>query len=205
MKRNVMIILMMICLTGCQSEKTTDVKEPQTEVIQEQNTSEETLPDKTTENEQTDETDVADEQDLQRLDYIDGFAQKNIDRDVVQDAIRENSVTSDGDQIVKAIYVMEMKTSIMVLYWEQPSQNGYTIYHAFGSGSNKKVEADAEVSSIEDDLTKYVKFYDAKESKYVPCLDGKEFYEIKPGYFADNKDIQEAVYFYIDVTDRMNK
>ena len=193
-KKILMIALVAICLTGCQSEKTTDVKEPQTEVIQEQNTSEETLPDKTTENEQTDETDVADEQDLQRLDYIDGFAQKNIDRDVVQDAIRENSVTSDGDQIVKAIYVMEMKTSIMVLYWEQPSQNGYTIYHAFGSGSDKKVKADTEVSSKEEDLTQYVQYFE-----------GKEFYELKPGYFADSENIDEAVWFYIDVTDRMNE
>ncbi|MBR5360139.1 MAG: hypothetical protein IK123_04545 [Lachnospiraceae bacterium] len=194
MKRSSMIILMMVFLTGCQSEKTTDVKEPQTEMIQEQNTGEETSQDKISENEQTDETDAADEQDLQRLDYIDGFAEKNMDRDVVGDAIRENTVTSNEDQIVKAIYVMEMKTSIMVLYWEQPSQNGYTIYHAFGSGSDKKVKADAEVSLIEDDLIKYVQYFD-----------GKEFYEMIPGYFADSENIEEAVWFYIDVTDRMNE
>lgn len=118
---------------------------------------------------------------------------KNMDRDVVRNAIRENVVTSDEDQIVKAIYVMEMKTSIMLLYWEQPSKNGYTIYHAYGSGLDKEVKADEELSAIEEDLTKYVKYFD-----------GKEFYEVKPGYFADNKNIQEADYFYIDVTDRMN-
>ena len=193
-KKILLALLATVCLTGCQSEKTTDAKEQQTEVVQEQDNGEEQSPDKTTESEQADETDAANEQDLQRLDYIDGFAEKNMDRDVVRDAISENAVSSDEKQIVKAIYVMEMKTGIMVLYWEQPSQNGYTIYHAFGSGTNKKVEADAEVSSIEDDLTKYVEYFD-----------GKEFYELKPGYFADNKDIQEAVYFYIDVTDRMNE
>lgn len=193
-KKILLALLATVCLTGCQSEKTTDAKGQQTEAVQEQDNGEEQSPDKTTESEQADETDAANEQDLQRLDYIDGFAEKNMDRDVVRDAISENAVSSDEKQIVKAIYVMEMKTGIMVLYWEQPSQNGYTIYHAFGSGTNKKVEADAEVSSIEDDLTKYVEYFD-----------GKEFYELKPGYFADNKDIQEAVYFYIDVTDRMNE
>ena len=194
MKRSLMIILMMFCLAGCQSEKTTDIKEPQTEVIQEQSTREETSPDKTTESEKPEETDVADEQVLQRFDYIDGFAEKNMDRDVVQDGIRENSVTSDGDQIVNAIYVMELKTGIMVLYWEQPSENGYSIYHAFGSGSKKTVEKDAEVSAKEDDLTQYVQYFD-----------DKELYELKPGYFADSKNIDEAVWFCIDVTDRMNE
>ena len=58
---------------------------------------------------------------------------------------------------------------------------------------DKEVKADEELSAIEEDLTKYVKYFD-----------GKEFYEVKPGYFADNKNIQEADYFYIDVTDRMN-
>ena len=190
-KKILMIALVAICLTGCQNEKSSDVKEQQTEVIQEQETGEESPSDKTTELEQSDGTD---EQDLQRLDYIDGFADKNMDRDVVGEAIRENAVTSDGDQIVKAIYVMEMKTSIMVLYWEQPSQNGYTIYHAFGSGSDKKVKADTEVSSEEEDLTQYVQYFE-----------GKEFYELKPGYFADSENIDEAVWFYIDVTDRMNE
>ena len=190
-KKILMIALVAICLTGCQNEKSSDVKEQQTEVIQEQETGEESPSDKTTEFEQSDGTD---EQDLQRLDYIDGFADKNMDRDVVGEAIRENAVTSDGDQIVKAIYVMEMKTSIMVLYWEQPSQNGYTIYHAFGSGSDKKVKADTEVSSEEEDLTQYVQYFE-----------GKEFYELKPGYFADSENIDEAVWFYIDVTDRMNE
>lgn len=192
-KKILLMVLVVICLSGCRSAGVSEVKEEHTEVIQEQGNSEVLSPDKTSENEQADESDLTDEQDMQRLDYIYGWAEKNMDRDVVRDAIRENVVTSDEDQIVKAIYVMEMKTSIMLLYWEQPSKNGYTIYHAYGSGLDKEVKADEELSAIEEDLTKYVKYFD-----------GKEFYEVKPGYFADNKNIQEADYFYIDVTDRMN-
>ena len=169
MKRSLMIILMMFCLAGCQSEKTTDIKEPQTEVIQEQSTREETSPDKTTESEKSEETDVADEQVLQRFDYIDGFAEKNMDRDVVQDGIRENSVTSDGDQIVNAIYVMELKTGIMVLYWEQPSENGYSIYHAFGSGSKKTVEKDAEVYEIFHIMAFLSRIYNAEQYQHLFC------------------------------------
>ena len=192
-KKILLMVLVVICLSGCRSAGVSEVKEEHTEVIQEQGNSEVLSPDKTSENEQADESDLTDEQDMQRLDYIYGWAEKNMDRDVVRDAIRANVVTSDEDQIVKAIYVMEMKTSIMLLYWEQPSKNGYTIYHAYGSGLDKEVKADEELSAIEEDLTKYVKYFD-----------GKEFYEVKPGYFADNKNIQEADYFYIDVTDRMN-
>ena len=198
-KKIIMIGLAAICLSGCGNTNKAGVDDKQTETIQEQDNGEEIKSAETAVSKQTAE------QDQQRLDYIYGVAEKNMDRDVVRDAIRENAVTSDEDQIVKAIYVMEINTSIMVLYWEQPSQNGYTIYHAFGSGSDKKVKADAEVSSIADDLIKYVQLFDNKESKYVQYFDGKEFYEIKPGCFADSENIEEAVWFYIDVTDRMNE
>lgn len=75
-KKILLMVLVVICLSGCRSAGVSEVKEEHTEVIQEQGNSEVLSPDKTSENEQADESDLTDEQDMQRLDYIYGWAEK---------------------------------------------------------------------------------------------------------------------------------